>query len=290
MSPREAGFRSADIASDLFGDPKVKRLGREYPHLFAEAMVVYLAVLLDSWRSGSRVTADDSWPLQLPAEHHDEILAALSTVGLIDRKNLIPSKAWASWFGPAQDRKQQRIDAGRLGGRQRVANERKRRSSASQAALEAEPEPSLSPAQPDPSYPFPSVPTDPSVPSDDAPADGRIAYCETVGRYPTTTAGDWIDRLAREHGVDAFRAALATEHLADSSTRTLLSRTESRLAIDRDRRERRERAAKQREGRKPVKVIRAKEPEPELTQEEIDRQVAQYRAGIKAEGGAAYVG
>ena len=83
-------------------------------------------------------------------------LAALREAGLLDDENRIPQRSWDSWFGPANERREQRREAGRLGG---TLSRPKQRLSDAEAALEQR----LSDAEP--VRTVPSVPTDPGSPS-----------------------------------------------------------------------------------------------------------------------------
>jgi hypothetical protein len=80
----------------------------------AQAVTVYLAVILESWRSGERSAAENAAPLWL-ADASDAV-AGLSAVGLLDDAGRIPERAWRSWFGPAHDRLADARLRGQIGG------------------------------------------------------------------------------------------------------------------------------------------------------------------------------
>ncbi len=116
---RDDGFPIADVAVGLLDDDKVRRLWRLLGDQAAmcEAMTTHEAVLLASWGAGHRVTATSAVPLWLtpdPATIH-----ALVSVGLLDSRERIPSKAWASYFGPAAARRESAREAGRKGNARR---------------------------------------------------------------------------------------------------------------------------------------------------------------------------
>jgi anti-sigma-K factor RskA len=66
--------------------------------------------------------------------------------------------------------------------------------------------------------------------------DGPIAYQMVTTKYPQphSDLSDWCRRLASDYGAKAFEDALRAEHKRDHNTRTLLSRTESQLAMAAD--------------------------------------------------------
>lgn len=154
--PRDQGFAVADTDTGLHTDPKVKLLWRTVRKASAmnAAMVLYESVRLASWDAGERVSAGDAAPFWMP----DVSIAqqALTEAGLLDDTGRIPAHAWEGWFGPANERREQRREAGRIGG------QRSRRSDA--PALPERPlsgaSPSLNPSVPS----VRSVPTEPPVP------------------------------------------------------------------------------------------------------------------------------
>jgi hypothetical protein len=159
---RSDGFVVADVSSGHFDDDKVRKLWRRLqPDAAAmcEAMTVHLAVVLASWRAGRRVTVEDALPLWLsPGE---ATVGVLADCGLLDRTGRIPMRSWNDWFGPAQSRKEARVEAGRLGGLAKA----QRSSSGAKATPERR---STRPYRP-------SVPTDPSSPSRAPAREGGAA-------------------------------------------------------------------------------------------------------------------
>lgn len=61
------------------------------------------------------------------------------------------------------------------------------------------------------------------------PAD---VYWTLTGRYPTDKVLGWVDDLSASYGPEAVTRALATTHATDSSTNTLLGRTQDVLRAD----------------------------------------------------------
>lgn len=101
---RRAGFATADIATDLLDDLKVRTLYRASPEKAAEGIVLYLAVVLSSWKEGQRVPAQQAAPLWLNVGDLAALLARLD-IGLLDSTGRIPEHAWASWYEPAARRR-----------------------------------------------------------------------------------------------------------------------------------------------------------------------------------------
>lgn len=108
--PRDK-FRRADINVALLDDPKFKRLWRVVRDqvVMNEAVVLYLATVLESWSNGERVSVDDAEPIwMVPSPGTVDHLKA---VGLLDDDGRIPEATWRSWFGPAVERVAKRKDA-----------------------------------------------------------------------------------------------------------------------------------------------------------------------------------
>jgi hypothetical protein len=171
---RDDGFAIADVDTGLFDDSKVRALWRQLgePNAVSRAMTIYVATLLESWATGRRVPAADAVPVWLPPAVDD--LASLTAAGLLDADGRLPSRAWASWFGPARDRREAKRTGGRRGGL-------KAHGIAPEGVLKPASKHSsgIPRAKPDPSSP--SVPTDPSV----APArarNGGLSTKRTNGR------------------------------------------------------------------------------------------------------------
>jgi hypothetical protein len=92
-----------DVSTSVCDDPKFRRLQRENPELVAASFVAYMATMAESWKAGRRVSVDDAWPAFLAFDQ--AVCDALTRVGLLDRRGLVNSKAWRSWFEPARERR-----------------------------------------------------------------------------------------------------------------------------------------------------------------------------------------
>ena len=104
MSSRD-GLLRADIDTGLYSDPKVKSLARLQgdPVKTAATMTLYVSTVLDSWAEDRRVSVRDArpaWWLDEPTE----MIGDLMTVGLLDRKGLIPSAVLERWLAPTRAR------------------------------------------------------------------------------------------------------------------------------------------------------------------------------------------
>lgn len=111
------GFPNADIDVGILHDPKVialHRRGQDH-HATADHVMLYLALILESWSRGGRATLDEAAPAWWP-EPLDPSAMALRAVGLIDDENRIVTHAWESWFGPARDRRAARQFEGSVSG------------------------------------------------------------------------------------------------------------------------------------------------------------------------------
>lgn len=114
---RDDGFGIADVSTKHLDDDKVRKLWRLLgPDVSAmcEAITLHLAVVLASWGSGRRMTVDEAAPLWLPVS--ETSVVALVEVGLLDRSKRLPSRSWATYFGPAKARREARVASGRSGG------------------------------------------------------------------------------------------------------------------------------------------------------------------------------
>lgn len=202
---RENGFTVADVDTSLHSDAKIKRLWRivhDEP-LMNAAVALYEAVRLESWAEGERVSADDAAPVWM--SDTSPALTALREAELLDDEYRIPQKAWDSWFGPARERRDQRREAGRIGGRNsRGGGSGKQPSSEPEAPLE---QPSTT-AEPDRTVP--SVPSR-TVPS--ALAETRASGLEKVsviaqdidfGNDPVPVDHRRLQKLAAELTGNAF--------------------------------------------------------------------------------------
>lgn len=119
---RDEGFQVADISTSLLDDPKVRSLWRKLRDAGAMdgAMMVFLSVILESWRDGERASAGESAPMW--RDDVEGSVRALSEVGLLDEAGRLPEMAWRSWFDPAFQRRERRRNSGSLGGHQKAAN------------------------------------------------------------------------------------------------------------------------------------------------------------------------
>lgn len=114
---RDEGFTVADMDPNYLDDTKVRHLWRILAPSVAdmcEALVLHEATVLASWREGSRVKVNDAAPIWMGVR--SELVAALILAKLLDHTERVPTRSWAAWFGPAQARREARIEAGRRGG------------------------------------------------------------------------------------------------------------------------------------------------------------------------------
>ena len=179
---RDAGFPIADIDTGYFEDAKLKDLWQRLrdPGQMAYAVALHQATVLASWRQGCRVTVRQACPMWLVVD--DDILAALVAVHLLDRGGRLPLTSWTEWFLPAQKRREERREAGRIGG---LASGRSRTTDGRRT-----PKQPLTDAEPD----RPSVPTDKQT--DDGRADLE-AFLEVRFRVPTPAQRTFMDGYCR---------------------------------------------------------------------------------------------
>lgn len=192
--PRDDGFRTADVSVALLDDLKFRSLWRVLgdPGDQARAVTVYLATVLASWAAGCRIPADDALPTWMDDPAH--VLEGLVRVGLLDPDHRIPDHAWASWFGPAWERRERKRAGGRIGGQRSW-----------QVRSEGMPKDSFSTpeGQPNP-YPFRSVPIR-SVPTTPVRATTWDDFTDPAWR-PLREA--WTARGLKHPPTDAQRDAL----------------------------------------------------------------------------------
>ncbi|MFI5259495.1 MAG: hypothetical protein ACHQ01_07805 [Candidatus Limnocylindrales bacterium] len=152
---RNDGFSIADLSTSLLDDPKFRALWRRLndPSAMGQAVTVYLAAVLESWRSGERSTAIDAAPMWLADVNN--IIVALTEVGLLDEAGRIPDRAWQSWFGPASGRRNATRE------RWQKANEKRRGKGSPSGSSDVT---ARSPRGDIGDTVRPSVPTDPSEP------------------------------------------------------------------------------------------------------------------------------
>ena len=141
---REDGFPSADVAVDLFHDPKVIALARrdQDEHVTATNVALYVALVLASWAAGDRIPLDEAIPAWWLGTA-DEARAKLHAVGLIDDESRVTLSAWESWFIPAFNRREKRKESGAQGGRRSWESRRDKRRRSDTSPL---PNPSVPPA------------------------------------------------------------------------------------------------------------------------------------------------
>lgn len=180
---RGEGFAIADIKVTHLDDNRVRELWRRVGPdvaLMSECMTLHLAVILESWGAGRRMTVGQAAPLWLPVR--PEVVAHLVAVGMLDRTGRVPAKSWDKHFGPALERRGRRVEAGRSGG---LASAKQRSSNASA---------SLNPS-------IPSIHTNRSDPRPGArrgaPDAGPVSLKDAIAGTP------FADELARRAGGDA---------------------------------------------------------------------------------------
>jgi hypothetical protein len=111
---RGTGFAHADIASDLYRDPKIRKL----EHGSRLRLVGrYVELVLECWGRGERLSMDEACDLDRGELEADR--AALRAVKLVDADGRIPAPTWAGWYGEAASR--------RKAGAERVAAYRARK-------------------------------------------------------------------------------------------------------------------------------------------------------------------
>lgn len=116
MSGRAGGFRIGDLDVGFLDDTKVRTLVRSTRDegLVARCLVAYVATIADSWGSGDRVSVRDAAPVWLTAL--DDLEERLRAAQLLDDEGRIPEHAWQGWFGPAAQRRDERVIEGAIGG------------------------------------------------------------------------------------------------------------------------------------------------------------------------------
>ena len=199
---RDDGFAVADVDSGYFEDAKLRDLWQRLhnPDQMARAVVLHQATVLASWRQGGRVTVTQACPLWAVVDA--DVLGALVAVKLLDRSGRLPVTSWIEWFGTAHKRREDRREAGRIGG---LASGRSRTTDAEgppkQPSTVAEPvRPSVRPSVPTvPSGPAEARATDQMEPPslDVEPAiDAYSRFYPAVSKEALT----FLDELAAEYG------------------------------------------------------------------------------------------
>lgn len=105
-------------------------------------------------------------------------------------------------------------------------------------------------------------------------------YYLLTTRAPRGRALDWCKRLADDYGFRATSDAMADAWGESDEVGTLLSRTENLLVMAARAAERQERAAElaRLRDKRDRRAIEAKMPPSEMTEEEIDAEIARYRS------------
>ena len=134
---RSEGFTIANIDVGLLSDDKFKRLRRESPQDAEHIIVVYVALLLECWAHGKRLTVEEAAPEWL--ELRPEILRLMVGVKLLDRQHRVTAPAWAKHFGPALARREAARAAGRAGGQASAQARSDRQPSVNHSSTVAQP-------------------------------------------------------------------------------------------------------------------------------------------------------
>jgi len=93
---RTGSFSVADIDVLLFSDTKVRKLKRADTDT---AMIGYIRLVLECWRSGKRLSLEDGVP------EYADVAPELIRVGLLDGDGQIPDTTWEDWYGVAYSRR-----------------------------------------------------------------------------------------------------------------------------------------------------------------------------------------
>jgi hypothetical protein len=110
---RDGGFQVGDRSTRTLFDPC---LIRAYQRAGLGVIVAWDAIVDASWLRGERVTLEDAL-LPLPYRIRiPTVREALTEAGLLDEEGRIRAQSWASWFVPANDRREARRESGRRGG------------------------------------------------------------------------------------------------------------------------------------------------------------------------------
>jgi hypothetical protein len=136
---RGDGFPNADMDTEYFRDPNVRRLIREYPvAIWSQGIIGHWGLILACWACGKRLPAADGWPDVVPLA--DEVISALQVVNLLDKSTRLPAATWRRWYGAAAERREKRRFAGSIGGKHKASNAR---ASLQQTPSDALPVPSV---------------------------------------------------------------------------------------------------------------------------------------------------
>ena len=107
MSSRD-GYARADIDTNLYHDPKVLALHRRLRdhRRTSDAMTVYTATVLASWKANQRLTIAESapaWWLDDP----EALVPDLQAVGLLDAEGRVAEHAFTAWTDRARSASEQ---------------------------------------------------------------------------------------------------------------------------------------------------------------------------------------
>lgn len=113
-APKPSGFLTANVATALARDPKVRAAARAGGW---EAVAAYVFLLLATWEAGEQLHVADAigaLPRDFP-ELSPELLAILDDVGLTAGGH-VPDDAFAKHYGTARDRSDRRAAGSAKGG------------------------------------------------------------------------------------------------------------------------------------------------------------------------------
>lgn len=216
--PRSQGFARGDIDTAFPLDDKMLALrGRLSPERYYAAVGVYFHVAAATWREAERKAAIKVCP------DAGDLLDELRAVDLLDDEGCVSKRAFAHSVGRA---KRQR----------RTASDRQSRNRAQKSRVTARDNgvtngESQSRAGKDRDGSVGTVGTETGG-SGGAEPDILDEFYRLTGRFPSGNTSDWLERLSNEFGHDAASHQLAAAFIADSSPRTLLSRTENELRAE----------------------------------------------------------
>jgi hypothetical protein len=115
MPGRERGFQWADIDTGLLRDEKLRRIRRELPQISDRVTLAYIALILESWAEGKRLTVEEAAPEWLDVS--SALVDALRTVKLVDRSGRIPAATWREWYERAAAARERLRCAAQVAGR-----------------------------------------------------------------------------------------------------------------------------------------------------------------------------
>ncbi len=104
---------------------RIRELQRSHPQEWPVYWCAYLAVLGESWATGSRVPLTTAWVPSLPCSLTDAG-EALMAVGLLDKALRVPAHSWKEWYEPAAERISRMSARGKAGASARWSKHEKR--------------------------------------------------------------------------------------------------------------------------------------------------------------------